>query len=476
MNHTELIEVDLGKLGAAVADWKRMSGGLQRLGGEARDGLKAKADKARWEGVNAGVTRDFTGKTAKEIEDLHTEATSIFSVLDDAHAELKSLQQQAKSLVDDARENGFNVRTGKDGATVVVEPLLCTVKGPGQREQDLMRWYADTLADVVTHAGEVDAAAVRALRASHGGDPSNPGHTSYTSLDGEMLPRAMKLAGLGEDASAAQRKELRRLWQSLGPESRAQLWTQHKDDLLAAGLLTPTVKRVAADKGAGPFDARSPGVGDYWKEVQANGISNSGDFIGMTDAARHMDHYLNGSGRTLDLDVDRMLTDDAALRDHTAQVRSGEQDEWRRQALDAFEKSGGKPVAIPVETWGEGYEHSDRNWYLAVGSAMSNTTGVVTVVPGPDGKPQVGIDYQVNVWDRYNWDPGKSTPIGPTSVTDADMARLHQTGLAREFDMRGSSSVQHHDLGPDGGGSWPDPQDPGRDGTRKDLGRNGDAR
>ncbi|MFB7054025.1 hypothetical protein ACFCXT_13025 [Streptomyces vinaceus] len=42
--------------------------------------------------------------------------------------------------------------------------------------------------------------------------------------------------------------------------------------------------------------------------------------------------------------------------------------------------------------------------------------------------------------------------------------------------MRGSSSVQHHGLGPDGGGSWPDPQDPGRDGTRKDLGRNGDAR
>ncbi|MFB8394064.1 hypothetical protein [Streptomyces yangpuensis] len=105
---------------------------------------------------------------------------------------------------------------------------------------------------------------------------------------------------------------------------------------------------------------------------------------------------------------------------------------------------------------------------------MTNTTGVVTAVPGPDGKPQVSIDYQVNVWDRYNWDQDKATPIGPTTVTDADMARMHTTGLAREFDMRGSSSVQRHDLS--AGGSWPPPEDTGRDGTRTDIGRNEAAR
>ncbi|MEV6580586.1 hypothetical protein AB0M92_20740 [Streptomyces sp. NPDC051582] len=475
MNYTELIEADLGKLGTAVADWKRMSGEMQRLGGEARDGLKAKADKADWQGVNAGVTREFTGKTVKEFEDLHTEAKSIFSVLDDAHAELKSIQQQAKRLADDARGDGFNVRTSKDGSSVIVEQLICTVKGPEQRERDLMRWYADTLTDVVAHAGEVDAAAVRALRASHGGDPTNPGHGSYTSLDGEMLPRAMKLAGLGEDADDAQRKELRRLWQSLSPQSRAELWTQHRKDLLAAGLLAPSVKQVSADPGSGEYDSESPGVSDYWKQIEANGISNTGDFIGKTDAARHMDHYLRGTGTTLDLDVDRMLGDDGKLREVTETSRASYQDEWRRQALDAFEKSGGKPVAIPIETSGQPYTHEDRNWYLAVGSGMSNSTGVVTAVPGPDGKPQVSIDYQVNVWDRYNWDPGKATPIGPTTVTDADMARLHRTGLAQDFDMRGSGSVQHHDLD-SGGGSWPDPQEPGRDGTRTDPGRNGDAR
>ncbi|GAA3219519.1 hypothetical protein GCM10020256_24620 [Streptomyces thermocoprophilus] len=112
-----------------------------------------------------------------------------------------------------------------------------------------------------------------------------------------------------------------------------------------------------------------------------------------------------------------------------------------------------------METPGIGYTHSDRNWYLAVGSAQTNTTGVITVVPGTDGRPKVSLDYQVNVWDRYNWDPGKATPIGPTTVTDADMARLHRTGLAKEFDMRGSGTVQHYDLGTETG-DLPDPRFP----------------
>ncbi|MEU3722995.1 hypothetical protein [Streptomyces sp. NPDC031705] len=478
MNYDQLMQVDLAKLGAAVADWKRMAGDVQRLGGDARDGLKAKAAGARWEGVNAGVTRAFVDKTVKEFEDLHTEARSVFSVMDDAHAELKGLQQRARNLTEDAKENGFTVSTGNGGAVVIAEAVECSASRD-QRTADLMRWYADALTDVVTHAAEVDAAAVKALRANHGGDPHNAGHAAYTSLDQDMLPRALKLAALGEDTNEKQQKELRRLWQSLGPESRAQLWTRHKDDLIAAGLLTPQVKRVAADPGAGPYDVESPGPSDYWKLLQAKGISNAGDFLGMPDAARHMDHYLRGMGTPLDLDVDRMLTDDALLRQRSEAQRAAEEGEWRRQAVEAFEKSGGKPVAIPVETAGTGYKHADgvgpeRNWYLAVGAGMTNTTGVVTAVPGPDGKPQVAVDYQVNVWDRYNWDAGKFTTIGPTEVTDADMARFHTTGLAREFDMRGSSSVQQHDL--DSGGPGPAPVEPGRDGTRADLGRNGDAR
>lgn len=481
--YSDLIALDLGRLNAAVSDWETMVGNLARLQTDARDGMLKKSEGARWQGVNATVTKDFVRGAAKEFADLHREAQSIHHVLADAHAELSQIQKRAKALTEEARkgspdrspdpDHGLLVTDGGNGTVKVIE-AVCDVNGTSQRTKDRMQWYADTLTGLVAHAAEIGAAVTRALRKSHGGDPHNAGHATYTSLDEDQLPRAMKLASLGEDASAGQRAELRRLWQSLSPDARGELWTKHKDDLLAAGLLAPQSKRIAADPGAGAYGVEAPTAHDQWIQAQAVAMSNTGDFIGNTDAASHMDHYLRGLGTPVDLDVDRMLTDDAVLRQTAEYAIQDEQEKWREQALAAFEKSGGEPVAIPVETPPQSYTHGDRNWYLAIGSGMTNTTGTVTVVPGENGEPKISLDYQVNVWDRYNWDPGKETPIGPTTVTDADMARLHTTGLAREFDMRGSGSVQQHDLSSNG--SLPAPEDPGRDGTRTDPGRNGDAR
>ncbi|WP_223281375.1 hypothetical protein [Streptomyces antnestii] len=169
---------------------------------------------------------------------------------------------------------------------------MCKVdeKPAGQKKTDIMQWYADTITGLVAHASEVDAALVRALQKSHGTDAFNAGHATYTSLDEDMMPRAEKLAELGDNADPKQRAELRRLWESLSPEARAQLWARHKDNLLSAGLLTPTVKRGASDDGAGPYDVEDPGMRDYWIQLQAEGMANAGDFIGNTDAARNLDH------------------------------------------------------------------------------------------------------------------------------------------------------------------------------------------
>ncbi|WP_223281374.1 hypothetical protein [Streptomyces antnestii] len=107
MNYTDLIEVDLSKLGVAVTDWKQATDRLQTLVGDARDGLKAKSDKAHWAGLNADVTREFVDKTTKEFSDLHAEAKSIWSVIEDAHSELESLQNRAKRLTEAARKEEF---------------------------------------------------------------------------------------------------------------------------------------------------------------------------------------------------------------------------------------------------------------------------------------------------------------------------------------------------------------------------------
>ncbi|WP_237518313.1 hypothetical protein [Streptomyces sp. SID4982] len=472
-------------MSAAVTDWATMAGNLATLHADARDGLLKKSDAARWQGVNATVTRDFVRKAAKEFGDLHKEAQSIHAVLADAHSELAQIQKRAKTLTDEARQgdlarspdpdHGLLVTDGRNGTVKVIE-AVCDAKGTSQRTKDRMQWYADTLTGLVAHAAEIDAAVTRALRKSHGGDPHDSGHATYTSLDEDQLPRAMKLASLGEDADGRQRAELRRLWESLSPEARAELWKARKDDLLAAGLLSPTVKQIAPDRGSGRHGAEEATLTEFMTKDKMRMLASGSDWQGMNDASRHMQHYLENTGEPLDLPVDKMLHDDEGLRVHTEEAIRGKQNAWRDQALEEFRRNGGRPVSIPVETGNRDYsfpQGTQGNWFYAVGSTRTNVTGVVSVVPGADGEPKVGLDYQVNAWDRYNWDKGKGVAIGPLSIPDGQPSRLHTTGLAQEFDMRGSSSVKHYDLGSTASNNdpLPPPDDPGREGTRQDPGR-----
>ncbi|MDX2938167.1 hypothetical protein [Streptomyces ipomoeae] len=458
-SYSDLMALDLTKLGTAASDWRTMAGELAKLTTDVHDGLTKKSDGARWKGVNATVTKDFVRKTAKEFTDLQTEAESIAGVLTDAHAELTRYQKQAQSLTDSARKGdpnhnppdpGLLVFDGP-GGTVRVTETMCTPEGPDQRTKDRMQWYADTLTGIVQHAAEVDAAAVRALRKSHGNDPYNAGHARYTSLDEEQLPRAKELAGLGGDANPQQRAELRRLWESLSPEARAQLWLSQKDDLMAAGILSPTMPQIAPDAGSGRHASESPGFDEWVTKQKMELLTEGADWKGMTDASRHMAHYLGNSGSPMNLPVDKMMTDVPAFKTYVDDIVRLNQDDWRKQALDEFRKNGGKPVAFPIEAkQPEGFyftQQADPNWFYAVGGANTNVTGVVTAVPDANGNPRISIDYQANVWDRYNWDEGKGVNVGPLDIPDGEMAKLHRVGLAQEFDMSGSSSVNHYDLG-----------------------------
>ncbi|MFF6997681.1 hypothetical protein ACFY93_22350 [Streptomyces sp. NPDC008313] len=65
---------NFSKLGEAVTDWEQMARKLGELEKTADQDLLQKAVKARWAGVNAGVTREFVAKTAAEFADAHTQA------------------------------------------------------------------------------------------------------------------------------------------------------------------------------------------------------------------------------------------------------------------------------------------------------------------------------------------------------------------------------------------------------------------
>ncbi|MEU2227286.1 DUF6571 family protein [Streptomyces sp. NPDC018347] len=213
LSFTDLVEVDLGKLANAVSDWKKAVDGLKKSAESARTGLQAKSDSARWAGVNATVTREFVTKTAKEISDLHTEANSIYQVLEDGHTELESLQKQMKTAVhDDAAELGIRVEDIGGGK---VRCFFPHVRGDtDERTQDQLdkrRELEDRINAILAHAAEIDASVARALAKSHGSDPYNAGHSTYESLNDAEAERATELARKGDKMSDAELRELNEL-------------------------------------------------------------------------------------------------------------------------------------------------------------------------------------------------------------------------------------------------------------------------
>ncbi|MFJ6807394.1 hypothetical protein ACIQRK_15395 [Streptomyces anulatus] len=262
-------------------------------------------------------------------------------------------------------------------------------------------------------------------------------------------------------------------WRDLDPVTRGILLRERGDDLREAGIMAPLYEWRPADAGSGPFGTEAPTARGLWVLTQAQAIVTGGDVTGEVAASHNMQHCLSGSGEPLDLDVNRILHDDSGFRTDVGTLHIVEnQEAWRQKALDEFEEAGGdRTVVVPVEGQAMGRTFREDEWFHAVGSHQQNVSGMVAVSPGDSGKPRVSLDYQVNVWDRHNWDSGKTTTFpGGVTIPDDDMGRLHKVGFAQEFDMRGSSSTYTQDLN-SGSAPGATPADPGREGSRGNVSR-----
>ncbi|MCX5171223.1 hypothetical protein OG616_24810 [Streptomyces antibioticus] len=210
LTYADLLEVDLGKLGTAVSDWKKSVDALKTAAESARKGMRAKSDAARWAGANASVTREFVTKTTKEISDLHSEASTIHSLLSDGHTELVALQKKIRAAVQQEAP-GLGVRVEDIGGGKV-RCYFAHVRGDTdertQEERDSKQELEDRINRLVAHASEIDSSLARALAKSHGGDKHNAGHRSYESLDDAQAERAAELAKLGPEMSDKQYMEL----------------------------------------------------------------------------------------------------------------------------------------------------------------------------------------------------------------------------------------------------------------------------
>ncbi len=232
----------------------------------------------------------------------------------------------------------------------------------------------------------------------------------------------------------------------------------------AGPVMPPPPDQPVPDQGAGQWGSqawyrRADDLAAY--EVAAAAAS-AADVAGYTNASRHLRHYLNNTGEPLNVDVERVI------RDNT-QFSAAVQEQLRLQVEQALsqpasEGSGDLPTQFS-SGWKGVYLTENKDWYYALGGVRYAVTGYV--VPSPGDPARAEVHYQVHVYDRYNWDGGKSTQIGPVTITDEQMGDLQRAGLAREFDVQGSTAEQVTHM-PVGDAQYQLPHAAEREGGRSD--------
>lgn len=231
----------------------------------------------------------------------------------------------------------------------------------------------------------------------------------------------------------------------------------------------PQTDPGAGVHGSQPWYARGD---DVAFEQVANAASAAADALGYTNAARHMNHYLGNSGDDLTVDPARIARDVPEFSQSVQQQLDAQVNAAIEQAV--ADGCYGEPIAFD-SGWQGFYINKDMNadWFYAMGGIQHSVTGTVVVQPGDP--PTAEVSYQAHVFDRYNWDGGKKTPIGPVTITDKQMGELHTAGLAQEYDIVGSTDETTYTATYDpAGGSTGNPGIPeagDRDGERSDPGR-----
>ncbi|MER6559883.1 hypothetical protein ABT300_19545 [Streptomyces sp. NPDC001027] len=241
---------DLSKLGEAVTDWQQMTKKLADLQKDAETNLKAKADTARWAGVNATVSREFITRTAAEFADAHTQADSIAKILSDTHGELVSFRTQLTAAITRGTQQNLSViDTGEGTFTVTGNTRPDWASDPsgksGATDQKAVDALRDEIQAILAKATQADNSAATVLRLLV--DQAKYGFTDASYADRDAAAKAVaaaeKLAKLAKnpaDMSLDDIKNFNRTMETynddplfaerfatrLGPKGTLQFWTE----------------------------------------------------------------------------------------------------------------------------------------------------------------------------------------------------------------------------------------------------------
>ncbi|MFE7752936.1 hypothetical protein [Streptomyces sp. NPDC057428] len=286
-----------GQLDAAVTDWSTMVNNLAVLKEDARDGLKAKADKANWEGGNATVTKVFVHKTVHEFDDAHKQARSLWNILKDTRDELKGYQNQLEQALERARGKNLTVTTtGGGGFTVTmnIHPDRAAEGTPvpehSQSDVTALRDEIQKILDKATESDHTGSVALRALA-----DQADLGFTGADYKNRDSAAAAIKEA---DELSAIAKKKPEDLTAKEFDRLNAGLEKMAGDELFAARFAENLGAQGTLDFWAGLNDPhRAYDIGrqrvDQYDELQKNlsltlATASQSDSQGMANWKREM--------------------------------------------------------------------------------------------------------------------------------------------------------------------------------------------
>ncbi|MEV5546058.1 DUF6571 family protein [Streptomyces sp. NPDC052309] len=225
LKYEDIIDAPVAKLKDAADDWSEMAGKLDKLATDAADGMKAKADKAAWEGVNAGVTKTFIGKTAKEFADAAAEAKGVKLILEEGYAAIKKAKDDLVNIRDhEGPAAGIRVDgKGKVTARKPLSEIPAARHDPDysallQEERRNIESWQKRIDLIVENCNDTDLALKNTLEANVT-DRKDFSAPTYTKLDQEEAARAAALAAKGADLT---HKELQQLNELLRDNSSSQ--------------------------------------------------------------------------------------------------------------------------------------------------------------------------------------------------------------------------------------------------------------
>ncbi|MFF3308540.1 hypothetical protein [Streptomyces sp. NPDC002952] len=255
LKYEDIIDAPVAKLKAAVDDWSEMAGKLDKLATEAADGMKAKADKAAWEGVNAGVTRAFIGKTAKEFADAAAEAKGVKLILEEGHAAIKKAKDELVGIRD---HEGPAAGVHVDGKGKVTARNPLSENHTARHDPDYATYLKEERENIeswqrridliVDNCNDTDLSFKNALQANVT-DRKDFSAPTYTKLDQEEAARAASLAAKGRDITHTELEQLNELlkdnsssrefskdfYEKLGPEKSLAFFGQLSTDIYGYG-------------------------------------------------------------------------------------------------------------------------------------------------------------------------------------------------------------------------------------------------